>query len=304
MKNRLAVLPQVKDIIYFNILNSGRTNNDSLNKIRENIIKCMPSIDKKYFNDNVHGFDWFNLKNNFEDTIKNICPEYKSYKILYKAGRCNNYDYNLSFTDTNNNKMKDVKLEFKYNAENIDETPQFVSPMKPSQYLSQSFEEYYYFNYLVPLLHKFEINAPEIELYNKTIHCNKPKCMIEAQTLYYQGCKISTKYNNSQNAINFYESCNKISRECIKNFIKETNLNIEKLNEYLIESQNEKIYLLYQNGKFKIQYFKPNDYIIESYEKQPDKFRYLANSKSNKKIKILLRWKNGNGIAFPAFQIS
>jgi len=30
---------------------------------------------------------------------------------------------------------------------------------------------------------------------------------------------------------------------------------------------------------------------------------YVATSKSGNKIKILLRWKNGNGIAFPAFQI-
>jgi hypothetical protein len=30
---------------------------------------------------------------------------------------------------------------------------------------------------------------------------------------------------------------------------------------------------------------------------------YVATSESGSKIKILLRWKNGNGIAFPAFQI-
>lgn len=303
MKN-LLVLPDIKDIISFKTLNLGRSKNDSLNKVRENIIKCISHVDSEYFNDPEYGLDWLNLKNNFENTIKSICPEYNSYKILHKAGRGNNYDFNLIFNDISNNKIKDVKLELKYNAENIDEAPQFVSPMKPSQYLSQSFEEYYYFNYLTDLLNKFNLNIPDLEEYNKTIHGNKPKCMNEAQILYYQGCKESSKFNNSELAINFYESCNSISRECIKNFIKETDLNIEKLNQYLIETQDDKIYLLYKNNNFNLQYSDPNDYIIESYEKQPDKFRYLATSRSNKKIKILLRWKNGNGIAFPAFQIS
>ena len=302
--NKLLILPDTEDILSFKTSNSGRFTNDSLNKIRENIIKCICHIDEEYFNDSTYGLEWLNLKNIFENTIKSICPEYKSYKILHRAGRGNNYDFNLRFNDINDNKIKDIKLEFKYNVENIDQAPQFVSPMKPSQYLSQSFEEYYYLNYLVHLLNKFKINIPDLEEYNKSIHGNNPKCINEAQILYYQGCKESSKFNNSDIAINFYEACNNASRECIKNFIKETDLDIEKLNQYLIESQDKKVYLLYKNNNFNLQYLDSNDYIIESYEKQPDKFRYLATSKSNKKIKILLRWKNGNGIAFPAFQIS
>jgi|LakMenE18May11ns_1017448.scaffolds.fasta_scaffold9788746_1 hypothetical protein len=304
IKNNLLVLPDIKDIVSFKTINSGRSKNDALNKIRENIIKCIPHIDEEYFKDNEYGSDWLNLKNSFENTIKSICPEYKSYKILHKAGRGNNYDYNVIFNDIDNIKIKDIKLEFKYNAENIDEAPQFVSPMKPSQYLSLSFEEYYYNNYLVSLLTDYNLKIPDFETYDKTIHSNKPKCMIEAQTLYYQGCKESSKFNHSELAMNFYNSCNNISRESIKKFIEVSDLNIEKLNKYLIETQDEKIYLLYKNNGFNLQYSDPNDYIIENYEKQPDKFRYLATSKSNKKIKILLRWKNGNGIAFPAFQIS
>ena len=41
---------------------------------------------------------------------------------------------------------------------------------------------------------------------------------------------------------------------------------------------------------------------LVSYEK--DRNRFIANNKQGEKIKILLRWKNGNGIAYPAFQIS
>jgi hypothetical protein len=304
IKNTLLILPNINDILSFKTLNSGRSKNDSLNKVRENIIKSLPYIDEEYFNDIEYGFEWLNLKNNFENIIKSLCQDYESYKILHKAGRSNNYDFNLIFYDINKNKIKDIKLEFKYNAENIEETPQFVSPMKPSQYLSQSFEEYYYNKYLIQLLAKFNLDIPDLETYNKTIHSNKPKCVDKAQALYYEGCKESSKFTNSELAINFYESCNNVSRECIQKFIQETELNIEKLNQYLIESQDDKIYLLYKNNEFNLQCSNSNDYIIQTYEKQPNKFRYLATSKSNKKFKILLRWKNGNGIAFPAFQIS
>jgi len=303
MNNNTLLLPELEDIISFKTSNSGRSKNDPLNKIRENIISCMGYINEEYFNDITYGLDWLNLKNSFENVIKNICPEYKSYKILHKGGRKSNYDFDLMFSDENGNKILDTKLEFKYNAKIIDDAPQFVSPMKPSQYLSQSFEEYYYNNYLIPLLNKFEINIPDLEIYNKTIHGNEPKCMAQAQALYYQGCSKSSQFNNSERAISFYKCCNDISRECIRKFIEETNLDIEKLNEYLIKTQNRKIYLLFKNNNFNIQYSDCNDYIIEHYEKQPNKFRYLAITKSNKKITILLRWKNGNGIAFPAFQI-
>ena len=61
--------------------------------------------------------------------------------------------------------------------------------------------------------------------------------------------------------------------------------------------------MLYNNSLIK-QTINIDDYTLISVIKQPDKYRYECTSKSGKKIKVLLRWKNGNGIAFPAFQIS
>jgi hypothetical protein len=298
----MIILPENTDILYFEIENSGRSENDTNNKVREKIIESMPYIDEDYFNDPEYGNSWRKIKTSFDQKMREISPSYSSYKIQHKAGRNFNYDFAVSFFDIDKKLIKSVKLEFKFNAASIDETPQFVSPMKPSQYLSQSFEEYYYFNYLVPLFNKFNLIIPDLDIYLKQVHGNKPKCLEQAQLLYYQGCKQSSKYDGNENAISFYTACNESSSECIKNFISETSLDIDKLNQYLTESQDDKIYLLYKNSEFYIQFSNPNDYIIDSYEKQSN--RYLATTKSNKKIKILLRWKNGNGIAYPAFQIS
>lgn len=300
----MQILPENSFIVYFETESAGRSDNDKHNKIREDIIRSMPYIDEEYFNDPKYGNSWREIKNSFDSKMKEICPSYSSYKIQHKAGRNFNYDFGISFLNSDKNLIKNVKLEFKFNATTISDTPQFVSPMKPSQYLSQSFEEYYYFNYLVPLFNKFNLTIPELETYLKQVHGNKPKCLLQAQLLYYQGCKQSSKFDGLENSLAFYTASNEASSNAIKNFIAITDLDVEKLNQYLIQSQDEKIYLLYKNNYFNLQYSNSDDYIIQSYEKQPDKFRYLATSKSNKKIKILLRWKNGNGIAYPAFQIS
>ena len=303
--SKLILLPENDDILKFIETQTSKSNNDSANKIRENIITNMNHIDDDYFNDSTYGEKWFQLKEKFNEAMKKICPTYFSYKIKHKAGRKNNYDYEITFLDEKQEKIKQIKLEFKYNASTVDETPQFVSPMKPSQYLQNSFEEYYYEKYLIPLFNKFELEIPEKQNYLKTIHSNSPTCVLSAQQLYYQGCKQSSKYTSQEEAIRFYNDANIASKECIKKFIENNDLNIVKLSDYLLQSQKEKIYLLYKDDSFFIQVSNnEDDFLIDSYVKNPEKFRYEANTKSNKILYILLRWKNGNGIAYPAFQIS
>ena len=62
--------------------------------------------------------------------------------------------------------------------------------------------------------------------------------------------------------------------------------------------------MLYKDGKINLETINLDDYIITEIIKDPNKNRYIAKTKSGKHLKILLRWKNGNGIAFPSFQIS
>jgi len=300
---KLILLPEIEDIICFYNEYQNRANNDENNKIRENIISNIFHVNTNYFIDPKYGEKWRILKDNFVEAMKLVSP-FETCKIKHMAGRSNNYDFNVTFFDESNNKLQEINLEFKYNATIIDDAPQFVSPMKPSQYLSRSFEENYYTNYLIPLFIKFKLEIPEKELYLKTIHTNKPICVKNAQTLYYNGCKQSSQYTGEENAKAFYESANKSSKECIKNFIENTELDTAKLSQYLLASQDKKVYLLYRNGSFNIQYTNPDDYAIESYTKNPERFRYEALTRSQNRINILLRWKNGNGIAFPAFQIS
>ena len=70
---------------------------------------------------------------------------------------------------------------------------------------------------------------------------------------------------------------------------------------YLKKSQDDKIYMLFYQKKFYLEK-KEDDYKIINITKTKNQF--ICHTESGKKIKILLRWKNGNGISFPAFQIS
>jgi len=299
------ILPKISSILHFTQI-VPKNNNVYTNEIRENIIKFIPNITSNYLNCKLYGKKWLDLKTNFETSLKNEFQHinYSYYTIDKFGGRNYNFDFILHLLDENKRKIHREKLEFKFNAENVDELPQFVSPMNPSQFLSQSFECYYYDNYLVKIFDEFNIPIPNKDLYINTINNNKPKCIEKAQLLYYNGCKSSKLYTGDKRALKFYETCIEKSRECIYNFIGKTDLYVEKLSSYLLSSQQNKMYLLYKNKKFYIEKPKKDHYMIVDYYKNPQLYSYKLVTKSGKNLKALLRWKNGNGIAFPAFQIS
>ncbi len=218
--------------------------------------------------------------------------------LIHRGGRKYNYDFTIIVNNTEYN------IELKFNAENINDAPQFVSPVKTNNYLSRSYEEYYYDNYLCKLISADDNKYPNRNVYLKEIHGNKPKCMKYFQDIYYQGCNKSSQYTGNKYAIDFYNLANSLDKISRENFINITDLNIVALTEYLKETQKNKIYMLYKNNKFHKQIVNLSDYELVRWEKYPDKFKYIAYSASGKQIDILLRWKNGNGIAFPAFQIS
>jgi len=286
---------------------STRNKNDMYNKIRELIIVTI--INKK-IPDTFYEYciEWRELREEISNYIDNLCNiknlECKSIECYPKAGRGNHYDLLLKINGNN-----EFIIEFKFNASCIDDTPQFVSPMKPSQYLhNNNYEEYYYDYYFDELIKYFNeleqsnLEIPDKKTYLKNIHSPKPTELKDIQRKYYKGAKGSSKYTGNEEDIKFYKRAKELSQESIKKFIQNTDLDTKTLTNYLLETQKNKIYMLYKNNSFKLEEVDLNNYKINSYIKEEN--RYIATTKNNKEIKILLRWKNGNGIAFPSFQIS
>jgi hypothetical protein len=289
-----------KSIHAFNL--STRQLNDKNNKTREHIIGAIINnkVPENYYILN----KWFYLKIKIFNYLKKLSGKpYIKVECINRAGRRNKYDFLIKlFYDDGSN--QDFMIELKFNVSTIDDAPQFVSPMKPSQYMNNSYEDYYFENYLQKLSDMAHLKMPTKEEYLKQIHSNKPKCMKVYQELYYNGCAGSSKFTNKEEHIKFYNLAKELSNESIRLFITNTELNIGLLSNYLHTTQKNKIYMLYSNKAFILQQINIDDYTIDRVVKNANKYRYECISKNGKKINILLRWKNGNGIAFPAFQIS
>jgi hypothetical protein len=260
---------------------------------------------------------WSALKTAVDGFLHECAAGYSRVKCIHAAGRGHNYDFTVQFfphDDTTPATPASVcNVEFKFNAAKVSDTPQFVSPMKPSQYLSASYEEYFYDKYLMSINEaaagaSAAAAIPDRADWLKQIHNNAPVCVKELQDKYYAGCANSSQFTNAADDIAFYELCKKVSTESIRAFISEHDLDIAKLTKYLRESQDGKTYMLFQPAAagpvITLQRVDPADYNIVSCVKNPAKSRYECETQSGKKINVLLRWKNGNGIAFPAFQIS
>lgn len=293
----------LKDINYFNTNTSKKQKNDKNNKKRERIIGSIINMTtpKIFF---VKSLRWFNLKKEIDLYITKLATynniiQIDNISCCIKAGRNNNYDFDIVIND-----IYQFDIEFKFNAKKIKEAPQFVSPMKLSQYLTNNYEEFYYDLYLVKLEEKYGMNIPEKEEYLSKVHSPNPKCLEHIQDKYYKGCEQSSKFTNNKDDIEFYNYMKKISKDSISDFVSKNYINIDKLNEYLKKSQKNKIYMLYKEKSLYFEEHNVSDYLIKTCEKEPSLSRYKAKTESGNTLKILIRWKNGNGVAFPAFQIS
>lgn len=276
----------LKDIDSFNT--SNRSENDSKNKLRENILAAIinDKIPSDFYD---KSSSWRNITKELESFIKRLCSKNKiptSSKIVCtpKAGRKHNYDFELTIDDKNV-----FKIEFKFNATKASETPQFVSPMKPSQYLDIDFEEYFYENYLPIIATKGNLTIPCKDVYLKTIHNNKVDCMKD----------FKEKYDTDKE---FNKECKKIDKLAIKKFIESNGLNLKKLTDYLMNSQKNKIYMCYKDGQFYYDKVHDDLYKVVNVESK-NNTSYICVTKSGMKIEVRLRFKNGCGLQFPAFQI-
>jgi hypothetical protein len=285
---------RLEDIQVFSTI-SSRGKNDEANKKREQII-C--DIINKQIPDNYYqqSQEWKKLRLSVWEYVRSLVPDTTIETVECKlcAGRGHHYDFIVTVNGT-----AFFQVELKFN-----NVPQFVSPMKPSQYMNHSYEEFYYDNYLEELLTSGGFEIPDKETYLQKIHSPNPECVEHIQRKYYAGCKRDKKqYSGIPADIAFYEKAITLSKSSISHFIEKTELDLLKLSDYLLDTQKGKIMMFYRNGAFTKETVHEKEYTLASYIKDPAKSRFIATTETGKYLNILLRWKNGNGIAYPAFQI-
>lgn len=271
------------DIDYFN--KSNRENNDKFNKKREDIIFAI--ITKKIPNEfYTESKKWNKIKKGIDKFISKLCKKHdikykdiQSIDCKYRGGR--NYHYDFELTIKNNT----FPIEFKFN-----NSPQFVSPGKPSRFLNREFEPWFYDNYLYKIAEYGNLQMPLKDEYCARVHSDKVECLKE----------FVSKYKNDKD---FNKYCRKIAAEGIKKFIELTEIYSEKLSRYLLETQKNKIYMLYDGNTFNYETVDESLYKIKKLiKKEPT--NYIYETERGMKLKITLRFKNGCGLQYPAFQIT
>lgn len=280
------------DIFLFSKINLLKKNNDSNNKIRENIIYNIIKniIPEEWY---IEIIEWMELKTKLYNIIKLISNniEYNKIDIELKGGRNYNYDFELLFM--NNNILINKKyIEFKYNTNRIDKYPQFLSISANKLIKNINYAEYFYDNYINKICKLINIDIP-----NKTSYLN-------------------TIYSNDYSKLDFYKILKEkeymIFKEkkeivslSIKNYLNNIiELDIPTINEIFRQKQINKEYILYYKNNFYYDVIKKEELQITTIDKIKNNNTLILNTNTTTKIAMLLRWKNHIGILYPAWQIS
>lgn len=303
-KVKVLMISKIEDFY----LPNKKRDNDKKNKNRENMIVAIANgkIPDTWFDDFQYGQRWRNLEHEIKKFEKINSPiSYDKAHWIKKAGRKYKYDFEVTYI-SNGEVVKTRNIEFKNNVMSVKGCPQFVSPMNPSQYIiyEKTYEEFFYDKYLPEICETFGRDIPKKEDWLKQINGNKSSCLSDVQSKYYKGSKCSSKYTGEEGDIQFYNLCKEVSKKSFCDFHEKCKLDCDKLNDYLQSSQKGKEYMLYYNGYIFHETMDTDDYTIDPTTIKVSSPCFKGKTVSGKKISILHRWKNGNGIAFPAFQIT
>jgi len=282
---------EIQDIEWF-YKKCNRSQNDYINKIRENVINNILNIPSEFSGNPKWKYITVNLiqkiKEMYKDKTGQELDISNTFTISAKAGRGNRHDFVVTFSDET-----EIKLEFKYGT-NIYKYPQFLSIYLTTlpDIIDRDFIKYWYDNWLQEYTESLEIKTPipPYEEYKKNINNTN-----------YSHPFFNEIYNAIKNLTTKHKY-NAIHKQAIKEYLAlENKINMEILQKEL-HSQKEKYFLFCNNGEFT--YEKISDHMTLKEHCKCTKNNIIFNTTSGKKIKCLLRWKNRNGCAGPAWQIS
>ena len=278
---------------------SNKCKNDSANKMRENIICAIINnkIPKKYYE---NSNDWRNMKKHLITIIEDVFELKKYFKITCTkiAGRKANFDFSISIYMTKILYMK-KNIEFKFNAKSITKAPQFLSL---ASNFNTSYAEYVYDTYNQELTQVYELPHISRVDYLKYIH----------QTDYSKHewfNKLKKQETNIKKKSIKKKIVDKSIHEYLTNNINK--IDIAQFNEKLYLSQKNKNFIMYCpiTKNFYADVITDSELTIVSMHLNIKKNNLCNNIicdtlNPNTKLVMLLRWKNTNGILFPAWQIS
>ena len=290
--------PSVSIIDLFYTKSSSRQNSMVENNLRECVLDKILSHKKtdERFTNKIYGNKWMNVRNKWEHCLKTIYPHsHSNIKITKKAGRTNNYDFEVIYQDKEGNPLCEKHVEFKHNSNSISRIPQFLCLTdRRADFMTNKYAEYFYDNYLKEYMKVDQeafslLEIPKKPEYLKLIvnhnHNIHPMFKLFHDRKYF--------HKNKKDFI-----VNKSIRSYLDKYSHTLDLGI--LSEMIMSRQYNKVFVLWDLKKFHIETIDQERFVsvvgIEG--------NSLIVKTPTIKYKLLLRWKNDNGVLNPAWQIS
>jgi hypothetical protein len=286
---------------------SVRAGNDAANKIREKVLENITNPPAEYLQDTDYGQLWQHVHNEWNTIISKIIDRrlYSTVELQILAGRGNNHDGNLICHSKPLDRIdRIVKIEFKYGGKSICSIPQFLS-LQTNQPTLKMFDEPYdifYYNHYIDLYIACD-----------PLGITEPKPPLEI----YLKCVRSTDYNIHPFFSQLKEreptaklNKNKVVNDSIRDYLHQYAHSIDttQLTQKIIQTQQDKIYLLWSNQKFHLDEIHINSIRDIEFAAIGDKGNVIQLSAGigihRLTFHMLLRWRNHKGILNPAWQIS
>lgn len=304
-----------------NLFNNGfskdKSKNDLFNKKREQVFEFIAnSEDKKhpYFRDE----RWSYVREHIVDLLHQLYANFSrskkvgfdSWKVIHKAGRQHNYDFEIEYYKKGRRILQIPKVEFKNDdSGSLEKLPQIVSwqiHSTATQFIyKKRYDAFYYEKSLdnvidlYPKRLKLRQLKPTFETYEKLVKSTNASCLPFFEVMYDHEDQVLKEKSA-------------IVDESIHRYLKSLNKNridYDKVEEKLNHAIAQKIFVMWNGDQFKVEILEENIVLDRKYELQKGKndlyntlkFRTEDQTMS---FMFLLRWRNHKGILNPAFQVS
>lgn len=270
----------------------GRDTNDSKNKRREKILlDSYNGLTTVFFQDPTYGSQWQALATQLKEAVKQLMKSEGPFTLKAKGGRSNNSDFELS------DGTKKINLEFKFGGKSVDSIPEFFNPAADKAFHPEFYARFFHQKYLGKLAELYGLtDVPSEPIYMKEIHKNSSKNTF-----------FKSFYDKDDLKSPLYKQKRDVVAASITEFLTlyKDKTNLEILTAELQRSQENKHFLLYEDGKFYHDEIKASELIADSILPiRNGNLLVIQMKEPGTKIEMLLRWKNRLGILFPAWQIS
>lgn len=286
----------------------GRETNDKKNKDREQLLGSLLT-NTVHDADAVHGPAWQTLRAQWEAALLRCVPvgvPVAAVSVEAKGGRGFNYDFEASYIGSTS-----VKIEFKFGGTTVSSLPEFFNPAADKPFHSRLYADFFYdgdsLDKICDLYGIPRTEKPSKAEYLKAIHANSSKLPFFARLKAAEEAEVVVVEEGTKKKVRpLYDAKAAISHASIQAFLAayQHTTDLAALTAEFQRSQADKQFLLYSGGAFHHDRLLPGELVAESVKGVEGDYLVIQTAVPTTTIRMLLRWKNHQGILFPAWQIS